>query len=158
MAKLCGAVTALGVILIFSALARRDFDFICLAIYLFRWSLLLALPLECLAGFSIWRAQVRAEPYAGGEARVGGWVTSLVTGNFGAGAAVWWAGYLGAVHESDMAMGGCFITAALSQLIAGTSMLMINRKIKQHYKQPQAVRADAEVVSPQEIGKRPDTI
>ncbi len=33
-------------------------------------------------------------------------VTTLVAGNFGAGAAVWWAGYLGAVHEADMAMGG----------------------------------------------------
>merc|ERR1719326_467681 len=145
MAKLCGAISALGTILIFSSLAQRDFDSICLAIYLFRWSLLLALPLECLAGFAIWRAQVRAEPYAGGEARVGGWVTTLVAGNFGAGAAVWWAGYLGAVHEADMAMGGCFVTAALSQIVAGISLLLINRKIKQHFRQPRAVRADVEV-------------
>ena len=39
--------------------------------------------------------------------------------NFGAGAAVWWAGYLGSVHEADMAMGGCFVAAALFQLVAG---------------------------------------
>merc|ERR1719263_695091 len=142
-AKLCMAFTALGTVLIFSALAQRDFDFICLAIYLFRWSLLLALPLECLAGFSIWRAQVRAEPYAGGEARVGGWLTSLVAGSFGAGAAVWWAGYLGAVHEADMAMGGCFVMAAMSQLIAGVSMLLVNRKIKLHFRAPRKTNAES---------------
>merc|ERR1712178_59009 len=96
----------------------------------------------------------RAEPYAGGEARVGGWVTSLVVGSFGAGSAVWWAGYLGAVHEADMAMGGCFIVAAMSQIVAGVSMLLINRKIKQRYRQPTQVQAE-QAVAPTELGKRP---
>lgn len=93
-------------------------------------------------GFSIWRVQVRAAPYAGGEERVGGWVSLLVAGQFGAGVAVWWAGYLGAVHENDIAMGGCFIIAALAQLVAGTSMLLVNRKIKQRFRQPTQTQAD----------------
>lgn len=158
MVKLLGAVSALGVVLVFSALAQRDFETICLAIYLFRWSLLMALPLESLAGFAIWRVQVRAEPYAGGEARVGGWVTSMVVGNFGAGTAVWWAGYLGAVHEADMAMGGCFVLAAFSQLIAGTSLMLVNRKIKMHFKQPAQRTAEQQSVAATEIGRSPDTI
>jgi len=141
-AKLLMAITAIGGILIFSALAQRDFESICFAIYIFRWSLLLALPLQCMAGFSIWRLQMKAAPYAQGEERVGGWVTTLVCGQFGAGTAVWWAGYLGAVHENDIAMGGCFVVAALSQLLAGTSMLMVNRKIKQHFKRPTRTQAD----------------
>lgn len=150
-AKSLGAVSAVGSILIFSALAHRDFEIICLAIYLFRWSLLLALPLECLAGFSIWRTQLRAEPYGANEVQVGGWVTSLVAGNFGAGTAVWWAGYLGAVHESDIAMGGCFILAALSQLLAGVSMVLVNRKIKQYFGQETQTQSD--VVAPTEYGR-----
>jgi len=155
MAKFLGAMSAVAILVIFMTLAEKNYDFLCMSMYLFRWSLLMALPLEVLAGFAIWRAKLRAEPYAGGEARVGGWVTSLIVGTFGAGSAVWWAGYLGAVHEADFAMGGCFIMAALSQLLAGLSMLFINRKIKQLYRQPPQIRADAGGVAPTEIGKRP---
>merc|ERR1712217_233607 len=129
--------------------AQRDFESICFAIYIFRWSLLLALPLQGLAGFAVWRVQVRAAPYAGGEERVGGWVTSLVAGQFGAGVAVWWAGYLGAVHENDVAMGGCFIVAALAQLVAGVSLLLVNRKIKARFKGQTQTQAD---VMPSQVG------
>merc|ERR1712061_722388 len=62
------ALSAFGGTFIFSTLAKGEWESVCFALYLFRWSLLLALPLECAAGFALWRVQVRAERYAGEEA------------------------------------------------------------------------------------------
>jgi len=137
--------------LVFGAMADSDYENVCFAMYLFRWSLLLALPLQCLAGFALWRIQLRAMRYAGGSSRVFIWASLLVLGNFGSGLCVWWAGYLGTVHEASLAFATSFGMASMSQLVAGVSLLVVNRKVKQHFKQ----QADCnnEVVTPTFIGQ-----
>lgn len=134
LSKVFMSVSAFCGALIFGTLADRDFEHICFAMYLFRWSLVLALPLQCLAGFAIWRLQVRAARYAGGEARVNGWVTMFVVGTFGSGAGVWLGGYTDTVHEAGVATVLSFFAAAVSQLLAGVALLLVNQKVKQHFR------------------------
>merc|ERR1712151_1451389 len=128
VAKFGMAVAALGGAGVFATLADQDYENICFAIYLFRWSLLLALPFQCIAGVAIWHIQANAARYIGCEARANGWVTLFVSGNFCAGVGVWWAGYLDCVHEAGLLVAFCFIAAALGQLLAGVSLVLINRK------------------------------
>lgn len=135
LSKLMIAAAALCLAFVFATLARfgetlRDYWTLCFAAYLFRWSMLLSTPLQCLSGLALWRIQVRAQRYAGTGANVDGWVVVLVVGNFAAGAGTWAAGFLSTVMEAGYAVAPCFILAAASQLAAGVATLVINGKLK----------------------------
>merc|ERR1712118_279167 len=112
VAKTGMAVTSLCGTFIFSTMADKDYENVCLAMYLFRWSMLLALPLQCMSGYAFWRLKVNATPYMGRAANVGGWVALLIVGNFCSGAGVWWAGYMDTVHEAGTGVAVWFILAA----------------------------------------------
>lgn len=135
ISKLVMSLTAFLGAVVFGSLANRDYENICFAEYLFRWSLVLALPLQCLAGVSLWFLMQRAARYAGGLAHMGGWPIVLILGNFASGAGVWWAGYLSVVHKLHFIVGAFFVAAALGQLMAGTALFMINRNVKEYFKQ-----------------------
>merc|ERR1719491_977914 len=94
VAKFGMALTALAGVLVFSTLADHDYENVCFAEYTFRWAMLLTLPFQSLGGVALYRIMVRAERYAGSKARVGGWVQTLILGNFITGTGIWWAGYL----------------------------------------------------------------
>merc|ERR550532_3810205 len=93
--------------------------------------MLLTLPFQSLAGLALFRIMVRADRYAGSMARVGGWVSILIVGNFCTGSSVWWAGYLDCVHEAYV--GVAFVFVALGQLAAGCSLLVANWKVKMYF-------------------------
>merc|ERR1712232_1259108 len=104
----------------------------------FQWSLLLALPLEVLAGSSLYRVMVRAEPYVGAEASGGGYGAMGVLGTFGSGVGNWAAGYFGTVHEAeDNVIAAFWIPAACSQLLASMCLVRLNNRIRAAFEEQQ---------------------
>lgn len=152
IAKLGMSLAAFGGTFVFSTMATGDYESVCWAVYLFRWELLVSLPLQCLAGLSIWRIKMRAERYGGSVARAGGCVALMVHGDFGLGLGVWLAGYLGCVHEAGNGiLAACFILAAVSQLAAGGSLLVVNQKVKKYFKEQAC--SGGKVVAATELGQ-----
>mmetsp|Transcript_89991 Transcript_89991/g.194697 ORF Transcript_89991/g.194697 Transcript_89991/m.194697 type:complete len:122 (-) Transcript_89991:12-377(-) len=111
----------------------------------------MVLPLQCLMGFALATLQARAQTYAGHEARVGGWATLLVLGNFSSGWSVWWAGYLDCVHEAQRAVAFCFVLAAVGQLVSGSSLLMVNWKVRKLFED--ADGASGSELQPTQLGQ-----
>jgi len=129
------ALTAFAGVVVFSTLADQSYENVCFATYLFRWSMLLTLPLQCLGGAALSRVQLGAERYAGSRARVGGWAFVLVGGFFLSGSSVWWAGYLDCVHEAFYGVAVFFVVAAFGQLVAGIALAVANWKVKEYFRQ-----------------------
>mmetsp|Transcript_74062 Transcript_74062/g.209115 ORF Transcript_74062/g.209115 Transcript_74062/m.209115 type:complete len:617 (+) Transcript_74062:54-1904(+) len=131
-AKLGLAIPALCAAFLFITMDDQDYENTCFAWYLFHWSLMLTLPLQCIAGVALWRVRTRAQHCGDSKANVGRWSKLLVVGNFGSGAGVWLGGYMNSVHEMGYMCALFFVLAAVSQLVAGVSLLMVNHRIKEY--------------------------
>jgi hypothetical protein len=101
----------------------------CIAYYIWQWASLMALPLQCLSGASLWRIRVRAG-VAGGVASL-----CLVAGSFCAGFGMWSAGFLFDRWEKSvfvgMVIGPCYTLAAVGHLIAGVGLVIVNKEVKE---------------------------
>lgn len=126
---------------------------VCILMYIFIVSFVLVLIFQSGAALALLRINARASDYIGDanvfSEIVGSWWLGLVCGTFGVGASIWLAG--ATIVFDDIAddtkpevLCAVFnLIAVVCQLLAGTSVVCINRRVRSYFKARSAAAAAA---------------
>jgi len=145
----------LSLLFLLRALGLLENAFMCLLMYVFLVSVLLVLVFQSSAALCLLRIHHHAAAYVG-DAHVfsdivGCWWTGLVVGTFGVGAGTWLAGTMAVFDDiaddsKPFELSGHFeLFAALSQILAGCSMMIIDRRVRGYFascRDKEAAQAD----------------
>jgi len=139
---LCSLVIALVNMFAFQRFEQEPAK-LCLPGYMFCWSLLLSLVLQCLSGFAIFRIYERAAGYVEDSrvfSRVVGcnWIV-LVGSTFGVGLGFGLSGALFVFDSPDdhldpfYAIGSSYLVAAACQMFSGFALLVGSNRVQDHF-------------------------